>query len=125
MQNVNSNHLKTLMVLLWVVTSTASVLSAQVAVEFEESGGTLHDGTVYLIRVPKNWNKTVINDLDYAANPDTDTRTYWLKQGYATSGTQRHPLRQLLYDPLQEAYNQVRVLDLLEKQFGKPDRVIQ
>ena len=111
---------------LWLVaTSTASVLSAQVAVEFEEIGGTLRDGTVYLIRVPQNWNKTVINDLDYATKPDTDTRTYWLKQGYATSGTQRHPLRQFLYDPLQEAYNQVRVLDLLEKQFGKPDRVIQ
>ena len=103
---------------------TASV-AAQVAVEFEEIGGTLRDGTTYLIRVPKNWNRTVINDLDYAANPDTDTRMYWLKQGYATSGTQRHPLRQFLYDPLQEAYNQVTVLDLLEKQFEKPDRVIQ
>lgn len=106
------------------VALTASV-AAQVAVEFEEIGGTLRDGTVYLIRVPKSWNKTVINDLDYANNPDTDTRMYWLKQSYATSGTQRHPLRQFLYDPLQEAYNQVRVLDLLEKQFEKPDRIIQ
>ncbi len=108
-----------------VVAALTASVAAQVAVEFEEIGGNLPDGTVYLIRVPENWNKTVINDLDYAARPDADYRMYWLKRGYATSGTQRHPLRQFLYDPLQEAYNQVRVLDLLEAQFGKPDRVIQ
>ncbi len=108
-----------------VVAALTASVAAQVAVEFEEIGGNLPDGTVYLIRVPQNWNKTVINDLDYAARPDADYRMYWLKRGYATSGTQRHPLRQFLYDPLQEVYNQVRVLDLLEAQFGKPDRVLQ
>jgi len=114
-----------LVTILFIVAALTASVAAQVAVEFEEIGGTLPDGTVYLIRVPKNWNKTVINDLDYARNPDADFRMYWLKRGYATSGTQRHALRQFLYDPLQEVYNQVRVLDLLEAQFGRPDRVIQ
>lgn len=108
----------------WAATQEA-VKATQGAVKYDEIGGTLPDGTVYLIRVPKNWTGTVINDLDYAETPDAPFRMYWLAQGYATSGTKRHALRQVLYDPAQEAYNQTRVLDLLEEKFGKVKRVIQ
>ncbi len=118
-----------LMVGLWLgviatVITTSRTAAAQ-SVQFEEIGGTLSDGTGFLIRVPQNWNGTVINDLDYAQSPNAAFRMYWLGQGYATSGTERHPLRRFQYDPLGEVENQVRVLDLLEEKFGKPTRVIQ
>jgi pimeloyl-ACP methyl ester carboxylesterase len=118
-----------LMMGLWLavmatVITTSRTAAAQ-SVQFEEIGGTLPDGTEFLIRVPQNWNGTVINDLDYAGSPNSAYYMYWLGQGYATSGTERHPLRRFQYDPLGEVDNQVRVLDLLEARFGKPKRVIQ
>ena len=118
-----------LMVGLWLAVIAAVITTSRTAaaqsVQFEEIGGTLPDGTEFLIRVPQNWNGTVINDLDYAGSPNSAYYMYWLSQGYATSGTERHPLRRFQYDPLGEVDNQVRVLDLLEAKFGKPKRVIQ
>jgi hypothetical protein len=32
-----------------------------------EDGGELPDGTQYLMKVPANWNGTLIRDLDYAS----------------------------------------------------------
>src|SRR5918992_1691421 len=92
-----------LMVSLWLaliatVITTSRTAAAQ-SVAFQEIGGTLPDGTEFLIRVPQNWNGTVINDLDYAQSPNSAFRMYWLSQGYATSGTERHPLRRYQYDP--------------------------
>ena len=118
-----------LMVGLWLAVTATVITTSRTAsaqfVAFQEIGGTLPDGTEFLIRVPQNWNGTVINDLDYAQSPNSAFRMYWLSQGYATSGTERHPLRRYQYDPLSEVDNQVRVLDLLEAKFGKPTRVIQ
>ncbi|MBI4429366.1 MAG: hypothetical protein HY562_09640 [Ignavibacteriales bacterium] len=92
---------------------------------FTEEAGTLPDGTAYRMRVPSNWNGTLINDLDYANNADSERNLYWLKRGYALSGTARHPLRRFQYDPSKEISNLIRVLDLFEARFGKPKRVVQ
>jgi pimeloyl-ACP methyl ester carboxylesterase len=94
-------------------------------VPFTEEQGTFADGTQYRMRVPSNWNRTLINDLDYANNADSERNLYWLKRGYALSGTARHPLRGSQYDPSKEVSNLIKVLDLFEGRFGKPKRVVQ
>lgn len=90
-----------------------------------ESGGVLPDGTEYRIRVPENWNGTVINDLDFVNNSHNSLQELLLDRGYAVSGTKRHPLREQQYDPSQEIDNQVRVLDILENEYGEPDHALQ
>ncbi len=98
--------------------------AAQRAAVVEENG-TLPDGTVYAIRVPPNWNKTLIRDLDYARDVDTSRSKYLLEKGYALAGTMRHDLRAYQYDPATEVANLNLVLDRVESRFGKPARVIQ
>jgi uncharacterized protein YjeT (DUF2065 family) len=94
-----------------------------------EEGGKLPDGTEYLMRVPANWNGTVIRDLDYASNAGSRDSwrnySYLIGRGYALIGTGRHPLRALRYDPAVEIANLDRVLDMFDKRFRRPDRVIQ
>jgi pimeloyl-ACP methyl ester carboxylesterase len=92
---------------------------------FTEESGTLPDGTLYRIRVPANWNKTLIRDLDFAGAADSARNRYLLEKGYAMSGTQRHVLRPYRYDPAREIANLKSVQDRVEARFGKPDRVIQ
>jgi pimeloyl-ACP methyl ester carboxylesterase len=96
---------------------------------FTEEAGTLPDGTSYLMRVPPNWSGTVIRDLDYASNARSDdrarNRSYLLERGYAMIGTGRHPLRALRWDPVVEIANLDRVLELFDRRFRPPDRVIQ
>jgi hypothetical protein len=113
-----------------VITALLAVLAAlpdQVAAQarFAEEGGTLPDGTVYLMRVPPNWNKTLIRDLDYASGANSPRNSYLLGKGYALAGTRRHRLRTFQYDPAQEIANLDLVLDRFEARFGKPTRVIQ
>ena len=90
-----------------------------------EDGGTLPDGTVFLIRVPPNWNKTLIRDLDYVSGASTPRYEELLARGYAVSGTLRHRMRIYQYDPVREIANLDLVLDRFEARFGKPSRVIQ
>jgi hypothetical protein len=96
---------------------------------FTEESGTLPDGTGYLMRVPPNWNGTVIRDLDFAsrgqATDETRNGTYLLERGYALIGTGRHPLRALRWDPAVEIENLERVLVMFDERFRPPDRVIQ
>jgi hypothetical protein len=96
---------------------------------YKEERGTLPDGTEYLIRVPNNWNRTAIRDLDFvsnAASADSNARYEdMLRRGYAVAGTMRHRLRMFQYDPRREIANLDLVLDRLEAKFGKPGRVIQ
>ena len=96
---------------------------------FSEQGGKLPDGTEYPMRVPPSWNGTVIRDLDYASNAGSRTAwrnySYLLAKGYALIGTGRHPLRALGYDPAVEIANLDRVLDMFDRRFRRPDRVIQ
>ena len=103
--------------------------NAMAQATFEEEAGTLPDGTPYLMRVPPNWTGTVIRDLDYAANARSDdrsrNRSYLLERGYALLGTGRHPLRAIRHDPAVEIENLDAVLDMFDRRFRIPDRVIQ
>ena len=96
---------------------------------FTEDGGKLPDGTEYPMRVPAAWNGTVIRDLDYASNASTRDSwrnySYLLEKGYALIGTGRHPLRALRYDPAVEIANLDRVLEMFDRRFRRPNRVIQ
>ncbi len=110
-----------------MVVAFAMVAPARAGAEdtFTEEKGTLPDGTVYAIRVPVNWNKTLIRDLDYARDVETPRSRYLLGRGYALAGTMRHELRAWRYDPAREIANLNLVLDRFEAKFGKPARVIQ
>ena len=48
-------------------------------------------GTEYLIRVPANWNGTLISDLDYVSAAESPKHMYLLEHGYALCGTLRRP----------------------------------
>lgn len=102
---------------------SAVPLSAQDS--FTEVRSTLPDGTLYVMRVPTNWNGTLIRDLDYAGRADNPLGLYLLDQGYALAGTQRHRLRAFQYDPAREIANLNSVLDIFGQRFRAPDRVIQ
>lgn len=102
--------------------TTAAVVHAQT---FEEERSTLPDGTLYAMRVPDNWNGTLIRDLDYAGRTDNALGMYLLRQGYAVAGTRRHDLRAFRYDPAREIRNLDEVLDRFEARWRTPDRVIQ
>ena len=90
-----------------------------------EQGGTLPDGTPYLMRVPPNWNGTLIRDLDYAPGASHPRWAYLLERGFALAGTGRHRLRLFQYDPAREIANLDRVLELFDRRFRRPSRVIQ
>jgi pimeloyl-ACP methyl ester carboxylesterase len=98
-------------------------------VTFEEDGGMLPDGTPYLMRVPSNWTGAVIRDLDYATYARSDdrsrNRSYLLEKGYAMIGTGRHRLRAIRHDPAVEIANLDAVLEMFDRRFRRPDRVIQ
>lgn len=81
--------------------------------------------TEYRIRVPENWNGTLISDLDYYHGAESPKYLYLLAQGYAFSGTLRRPNRLTHYDPAAEIHDLVSVLDIFEEKFGKPKRTIQ
>ena len=110
-----------------ILVGLAAVPDQTVAqVTFTEEGGTLADGTRYTMRVPSNWNGTLIRDLDYAARPNAPRYVDMLIRGYAVSGTARHERRWVgNYDPAREIAHLNTVLDLFEARFREPDRVIQ
>ena len=82
-------------------------------------------GTEYRIRVPENWNGTLISDLDYHRAADSPRYLHLLEEGNALSGTLRRPDRLLNYDPAHEIHDLVSVLDVFESRFGEPARTIQ
>jgi pimeloyl-ACP methyl ester carboxylesterase len=92
---------------------------------FADTIGTLADGTPWGMRRPSNWNGILINDLDYYSARDSARTCYWLSQGYAVSGTNRHPQRAFQYDPAQEITNLMTVIDLFQGAHGRPNRVIE
>ena len=95
-------------------------------VTYTEEGGALRDGTRYLMRVPSNWNGTLLRDLDYLTNVNDARYLDMLVRGYAVSGTARHSRRWAgYYDPAREIAHLDTVLDLFVERFRKPDRVIQ
>jgi len=92
---------------------------------FKEKSGTLPSGHPYIMRVPDDWNGVVLNDLDRVPNVNGPRDTYFTSRGFALSGLGRHPLRRQQYDPAQEVADLITVLDMFEKEYGKPKRVIQ
>jgi pimeloyl-ACP methyl ester carboxylesterase len=90
-----------------------------------EEGGELPDGTQYLMKVPANWNGTVIRDLDYASGANAPRWAALFEKGYALAGTGRHRVRLYQYDPRREIANLDLVLEMFDKRFGRPKRVIQ
>jgi len=101
-------------------------VDATAQVTYDEHGGVFGDGTRYLMRVPSNWNGTLIRDLDYASGPNSQRNLYLVEQGYALAGTARHERRWAgFYDPAREIHHLNSVLDRFEVRFRKPDRVIQ
>jgi alpha-beta hydrolase superfamily lysophospholipase len=101
----------------------AGPLAAQA--KFTEQEGALPDGTIYLMRVPPNWNGTLIRDLDYASGANAPRWAALLEKGYALAGTGRHRVRLYQYDPIREIQNLDRVLEMFDTKFGRPKRVIQ
>lgn len=88
----------------------------------EEVSGALPDGTPFLIRVPDDWNGTVLIDHDHAAGGDRQPHWDWLyAQGYAGAGTTRNVVG---FDMRRAMTNQNLTLDIFEESFGEPDRVI-
>ncbi|MDV7187989.1 hypothetical protein R3X25_11910 [Lutibacter sp. TH_r2] len=81
--------------------------------------------TKYKIRVPENWNGTLLNDLDYFKNADSERNLLFLEKGYALSGTVRRTDRYQKYDPAHEAHDFISIFDVFESKFGKPKRIIQ
>ena len=77
------------------------------------------------MRMPSNWNGTLIRDLDYASGASNPRWAALLEKGYALSGTGRHRLRLYQYDPVREIANLDRVLGMFDQRFGRPKRVIQ
>ncbi|GAF05529.1 O-phthalyl amidase [Saccharicrinis fermentans DSM 9555 = JCM 21142] len=82
-------------------------------------------GTQYRIRVPENWNGTLLSDLDYYKSANSPRNLKLLKMGYALSGTKRRPGRMMAYDPAHEIHDIISVLDIFEAHFGEPAQTIQ
>ncbi|MFB0614360.1 hypothetical protein, partial [Aurantiacibacter poecillastricola] len=95
----------------------------------EELKGTLPDGTAWLIKVPQNWNGTLLRDLDFATNAEFEMTLPryedLLNRGYAFAGLARHPLRPWRYDPQYEIKNLERVQDIFAEQVAVPNHVLQ
>lgn len=109
--------------------TTTSAAEADSPVTYTEVTGTLDSiepGQPYRIRVPENWNGTLLSDMDYANSADSERNMYFLEQGYALSGIQRvYPHRRYNYDPAREIDDLLEVMDIFEAQFGNPDRILQ
>ena len=109
-----------------IVVLSLSATDTTAQVTYDEHRGVFGDGTRYAMRVPSNWNGTLIRDLDYASAPNSQRNLYLLEQGFAVSGTARHERRWVgFYDPVREIGHLDSVLDRFETLFRKPDRVIQ
>ena len=98
--------------------------SAQSHLPLADRNGVFPDGQEWQITVPANWNGTVINDLDRISNR-SGRADFFLPRGYAYTGTRRHPDRGSNWDPRAESNNMVRILDLFEAEFGRPEHTIQ
>lgn len=94
-------------------------------VTFNEFKGTFPNGTPWSMRTPAGWKGLLINDLDYVSARDNERSCFWLKRGYALSGTDRNPQRAFNYDPAREIQELLSVIDMFEQRYGKPSRVIQ
>ncbi|GAA4237990.1 alpha/beta hydrolase [Postechiella marina] len=111
----------------WNLPKVKDVLDSNlVKLNYRELKGTLPiRQTEYMIRVPKKWNGTLLNDLDFCNKANSYLSMLLLEKGYALSGTHRRKDRSKSYDPAHEAHDFVTIFDLFEVAFGKPKRIIQ
>lgn len=123
--SVKASYLALLMASACMGVSALTPIAAQAA--FVEVGpAPLGDAnaTTYGMRKPDNWNGLLLIDLDYITGRNNARSLYWLNKGYALAGINRPPLRRTQYDPAGEIANLLKVMDLFEQRFGKPNRVI-
>ena len=79
-------------------------------------GGTLPDGTAYQFAVPRNWNRVVLVDLDFAARGlDAPLTARLLEMGFARGGTTRLVTG---WNIRQAIDNQARALAIFKAAFG-------
>jgi hypothetical protein len=57
-----------------LILAVASQLVAAQTLQYSEVAGTLPDLTPYRMRLPANWNGTLINDLDYASGANSASK---------------------------------------------------
>ncbi len=89
--------------------------------------GTLpNDGGPYSIVVPANWNGVVVLDLDHVAAGDSEFYRRLYALGFAGAGTTRgtRPSRGTAVDNPLRIGRQLQVLDIIEREVGRPRRVI-
>lgn len=99
---------------------------AKPIVKYDEVKGELAiRKTEYMIRVPKNWNGILINDLDFVKSVNSPRNVYLLDHGYALSGTNRRKDRWHNYDPAHEIHDFISIFDIFDAKFGKPKTTIQ
>jgi pimeloyl-ACP methyl ester carboxylesterase len=78
--------------------------------------GSLDDGTAYQFAVPKNWNRVVLVDLDFAANGlNSPLTARLLELGFARGGTTRLVTG---WNIRQAIDNQAEALGIFEDAFG-------
>ena len=94
-------------------------------VTYAEAEGTFANGTPWNMRRPSDWNGLLINDLDYVPSRDSVRSCFWLKRGYALSGTGRNPQRNFNYDPERETQELISIIDMFAARYTKPSKVIQ
>ena len=89
--------MKRFVVPLSVCTALVSVAFAVPAFsnEVKQISGVFEDGQEWQISVPAEWNGVVVNDLDSVGNVENNSAlaSYFLENGYAYTGTRRHPDR--------------------------------
>lgn len=116
-------HWTALIALMFLSTALSEVSHAQIAALSQS--GKLIDGTAYGIVVPPNWNGTLLIDLDFLTSWQSPTYQALFMQGYAGAGTARN-----YTDPAGGQYikpwadRQLQAAALVEKDFGKPKRII-
>lgn len=91
---------------------------------FTELEGRLPDQTFYLIRMPADWNGTVISDLDFRTRAEHGVYQYLLQHGFALSGTSRRDDRMINLSQRGDVERVQQVLAIFREKFGQPKRVI-
>lgn len=112
-------------------TAAADVPAKEATVVSGTFTGTLPDGATWQIRVPANWNGTVLlyshglvppgQDNPAADSPDPLTGEALLAAGYALAGSSYATTGWAVEDALAD---QLAVLDVFRDQIGKPSRTI-
>jgi pimeloyl-ACP methyl ester carboxylesterase len=103
----------------------AQTAGCRLKVDYSEVTGVLPSGASWGMRKPAHWTGLLINDFDYVPSRNSERSCYWLRRGYAVSGTDRNPQRTVNYDPAREIQDLLTVVDRFTQRYGRPTRVVQ